>query len=134
MFFAVAQFFGSFGPWVYGKLIGNGTDHTALFIGYLLGAGVMLLGAVIEAILGVDAEGRSLEDIALPLALAGRLALSPPRRAHRCAPAPGRPLGARSAFERVRLRRGGTTAGREGELGRPRAREHGRDDRGRRTR
>ena len=69
VFFAVAQCFGSFGPWFYGQLIGNGKDHFALFIGYLIGAGVMLIGAVVEMFLGVDAEQRSLEDIALPLAL-----------------------------------------------------------------
>jgi MFS family permease len=71
VFFAVAQFFGAFGPWIYGKLIGNGTDHTALFAGYMLGAGIMMIGAVVEAFLGVDAERKSLEDVALPLSLHG---------------------------------------------------------------
>ncbi len=67
VFFAIAQTFGAFGPWFYGKLIGNGTDHYKLFIGYLIGAAVMLAGGVIEAFLGIDAEGRSLEDLARPL-------------------------------------------------------------------
>jgi len=33
VFFAIAQSFGAFGPWLYGKLIGNGQDHTKLFWG-----------------------------------------------------------------------------------------------------
>ncbi|HLI54439.1 MAG TPA: MFS transporter [Acidimicrobiales bacterium] len=71
VFFAVAQCFGAFGPWFYGQLIGNGKDHFALFIGYVIGAAVMLAGALVEVALGVNAERRSLEDIALPLALQG---------------------------------------------------------------
>jgi len=67
VFFAIAQTFGAFGPWLYGQLIGDGKDHTKLFIGYLIGAGVMILGGIVAAILGVDAERKSLEDIAAPL-------------------------------------------------------------------
>ena len=70
VFFAIAQSFGAFGPWLYGELIGNGQDHFRLFVGYLIGAGVMLLGGIIAAFLGVDAEQRSLEDIAEPLSAA----------------------------------------------------------------
>ena len=44
VFFAIAQSFGAFGPWLYGELIGNGQDHFKLFIGYLIGAGVMVIG------------------------------------------------------------------------------------------
>jgi MFS family permease len=69
VFFAVAQTFGALGPWLYGKLIGSGTDHSALFYGYMIGASVMILGAVVETILGIDAEQKSLEDVALPLGL-----------------------------------------------------------------
>jgi Sugar (and other) transporter len=69
VFFAVAQSFGALGPWLYGQLIGNGSDHFALFIGYLLGAGVMVVGALVEVGLGVDAENRSLEEVALPIGL-----------------------------------------------------------------
>lgn len=71
VFFAVAQSFGAFGPWFYGRLIGNGKDHFALFVGYMIGAAVMFVGAVVEILLGVSAERRSLEDVALPLALQG---------------------------------------------------------------
>ena len=123
VFFAVAQFFGSFGPWVYGKLIGNGTDHTALFIGYLLGAGIMLLGAVVEAVLGVDAEGRSLEDIALPLALQGD---SPSPHLGALTGAP-RPPAARSVLD-LRPRGGGASGASPGPV------EAEGDSRGSRTR
>jgi MFS family permease len=71
VFFAIAQCFGAFGPWFYGQLIGNGTDHFKLFVGYLIGAGVMVVGAVVETVLGIDAEGRSLEDLASPLGASG---------------------------------------------------------------
>ena len=71
VFFAVAQCFGAFGPWFYGQLIGDGKDHFALFIGYIIGAAVMFIGAIVEIFLGVDAEQQSLEDIAMPLALQG---------------------------------------------------------------
>jgi MFS family permease len=70
VFFAIAQSFGAFGPWIYGELIGNGQDHFRLFIGYLIGAGVMLIGGVVAAFLGIDAEQKSLEDIAQPLSTA----------------------------------------------------------------
>src|SRR3954452_19557280 len=67
VFFAIAQGFGALGPVIYGHLIGNGDDPNKLFIGYLLGAGVMVFGGVIEIALGISAEGKSLEDIASPL-------------------------------------------------------------------
>jgi hypothetical protein len=75
VFFAIAQCFGAFGPWFYGKLIGDTTGqtpdfllhHSKLWIGYLIGSAVMILGAIIELWLGVNAENRSLEDVATPL-------------------------------------------------------------------
>jgi MFS family permease len=67
VFFAIAQGFGALGPVIYGHLIGDGKDHTRLFIGYLLGAGVMIVGGIVEIFLGIAAEGRSLEEIASPL-------------------------------------------------------------------
>jgi MFS family permease len=67
VFFAIAQCFGALGPVIYGALIGKGTDRGPLFWGYMLGAGVMIVGGVVAAVLGVDAEGKSLEDVALPL-------------------------------------------------------------------
>ena len=68
VFFAIAQAFGASGPLIYGNLVGDGTDPVPLFYGYLLGAGVMIVGGLVAAFLGVDAEGKSLEDVASPLA------------------------------------------------------------------
>ncbi len=47
VFFAIAQSFGALGPFVYGNLIGDGKDSTRLFLGYLLGALVMVLGGAV---------------------------------------------------------------------------------------
>ncbi len=66
-FFSIAQVFGALGPVLYGALIGDGKDRTPMFWGYLLATGVMLLGALVAAVWGVDAEGKSLEEIAPPL-------------------------------------------------------------------
>ncbi|MET7397413.1 MFS transporter [Dactylosporangium sp. NPDC005572] len=67
VFFAIAQCFGAIGPIFYGWLIGEGEDPGKLFIGYLIGALVMIIGGVVEAVIGVDAEGKSLEHVATPL-------------------------------------------------------------------
>jgi MFS family permease len=92
VFFAIAQTFGAIGPWLYGLLIGNGQDHFRLFIGYLIGAGVMVIGGIVEIIFGVAAEGKSLEDVASPLS-------SVPARSEPRTPVTGgpRPAAARAA-------------------------------------
>jgi len=69
LFFAIAQCFGAFGPWFYGKLIGDGANHGALTLGYLIGAAVMVAGGLVEVFIGIDAEGKSLEDVANPLSM-----------------------------------------------------------------
>jgi MFS family permease len=69
VFFAIAQCFGAVGPILYGHLIGNGSDPGALFVGYLVAAGAMVAGGLVEATLGVRAERTSLEDVASPLSL-----------------------------------------------------------------
>lgn len=66
-FFATAQIFGAIGPVFYGWLIGDGSDRGPMFWGYLIASGIMLLGAIVAAVWGVDAEGKSLEEIAPPL-------------------------------------------------------------------
>jgi MFS family permease len=71
VFFAIAQIFGAVGPVFYGALIGNGSNRANLAIGYLVGGGMMILGGVIEAVLGINAEGKSLEAIAPPLTEVG---------------------------------------------------------------
>jgi MFS family permease len=72
IFFAIAQCFGALGPVIYGALIGDGTQPVKLFLGYLLGAAVMIAGGLVAVVFGVAAEGRSLEDVAAPLAAVGR--------------------------------------------------------------
>ncbi|HEY1619570.1 MAG TPA: MFS transporter [Streptosporangiaceae bacterium] len=67
VFFAIAQCFGFLGTHLYGHLIGTGKDVNALYWGYLLGAGAMILGGLVAAFLGVAAEGKPLEDVARPL-------------------------------------------------------------------
>ena len=66
-FFATAQIFGAIGPVFYGWLIGDGSDRGPMFWGYLIASGIMMLGAIVAAVWGVDAEGKSLEEIAPPL-------------------------------------------------------------------
>lgn len=66
-FFATAQIFGAIGPVFYGWLIGDGADRTPLFWGYLIASGIMAFGALVAAVWGVDAENKSLEEIAPPL-------------------------------------------------------------------
>ncbi|HYK70327.1 MAG TPA: hypothetical protein VEV45_20445 [Streptosporangiaceae bacterium] len=69
VFFAIAQCFGFLGTHLYGHLIGTGKDPTSLYIGYLIGAGAMIVGGLVAAFLGVDAERRPLEDVARPLSV-----------------------------------------------------------------
>jgi MFS family permease len=72
VFFAIAQIFGAFGSHWYGHLIGNGTDRNSLFVGYLVGAGAMVIGGITAIFFGVAAEGKSLEDVATPLSVIGK--------------------------------------------------------------
>ncbi len=67
VFFAVAQIFGAIGPAFYGVLIGNGTNRTALTIGYLVGGGIMIIGGLVELAFGINAEGKPLEQVAASL-------------------------------------------------------------------
>ena len=58
------------GPLFFGWLIEQASadkDITQIAIGYFVGAALMIIGGVVEAFLGVKAEGRSLESIAQPL-------------------------------------------------------------------
>jgi MFS family permease len=67
VFFAIGSIAGALGPVFYGALIGNGSSRTGLFIGYLIGAGIMLTGGLVEVFLGVQAAGKSLEQVTTPL-------------------------------------------------------------------
>ena len=58
------------GPLLFGKLIDDASadkDITGIAVGYFIGAVLMIGGGLVEAVLGIKAEGRSLEDIATPL-------------------------------------------------------------------
>jgi MFS family permease len=78
VFFAIAQVVGAFGPAFYGALIGNGSNKTGLFIGYLVGAGIMVAGGLVEVFLGIDAEGKALEDVTKPLTATSTHAVDAP--------------------------------------------------------
>jgi MFS family permease len=73
VFFAIAQCFGAVGPILYGTLIGSGNDPFRLFIGYLIGGGVMIIGGVTELLLGVPAQQKPLEAVARPLSVVAPL-------------------------------------------------------------
>jgi MFS family permease len=67
VFFAIAQVFGAVGPILFGALIGAGNNPSRLFIGYAIGGGLMIVGGIVELLLGVAAERKELEQIARPL-------------------------------------------------------------------
>ena len=56
-------------PWFFGVLIDTGS-RGALYVGYLIAAGLMLAAAAAELKFGIAAEGTGLEDIAKPLSAA----------------------------------------------------------------
>jgi MFS family permease len=70
VFFIIGTIFGAMGPAFYGALIGDGSSRSGLFIGYLVGAAIMIIGGIVELLIGIDAEGKSLEDITKPLTAA----------------------------------------------------------------
>ncbi|WP_247698014.1 MFS transporter [Streptomyces sp. RK75] len=69
LFFAIGQCAGATGPYFYGWLIGDGTERGRLYIGFLMGAVIMVVGGLAETFLGVDAERKSLESVAKPLSV-----------------------------------------------------------------
>jgi MFS family permease len=54
------------GPWIFGELIGTG-ERASISWGYAFGAALMLFAAAVQWRWGLDAERRSLEEIAAPL-------------------------------------------------------------------
>jgi zinc transporter ZupT len=67
LFYSIATAIGGIsGPVLFGNTIGTG-NAARVFVAYLVGAGYMIFAAVVELILGVRAEGKSLENIATPL-------------------------------------------------------------------
>jgi MFS family permease len=70
-FYAAGTIVGGFGgPLLFGALIQSG-EPGQIFIGYLVGAVVMIAGGIIQATMGVEAAQRDLEDIAPPLSAQG---------------------------------------------------------------
>jgi MFS family permease len=55
------------GPWLFGVLIATGS-RSSVFVGYLIGAALMLAAAIIAALWAVAAERKSLETVSRPLA------------------------------------------------------------------
>ena len=67
IFYAIGTGAGGFvAPALLGALIGTGSRES-VFLGYALAGALMLLGALAEAVLGVDAERKPLEAVARPL-------------------------------------------------------------------
>ncbi|WP_347343719.1 MFS transporter [Jatrophihabitans telluris] len=71
VFFSIAQICGAIATSLYGHLIGGANNANPprgpLTVGYYLGAGVMIFGGIVAFFLAINAERRSLEDIADPL-------------------------------------------------------------------
>jgi MFS family permease len=71
IFYAIGTLAGGVGaPLLFGWIVGTGSSN-ALFVGYLIGAGLMVFGALTEAWIGVRAERQALETIAAPLSSRG---------------------------------------------------------------
>ena len=71
MFYAAGTLVGGVAaPFIFGLLIQTGS-RSALLYGYLAGAGLMVAAAVLEAVIGVRAERKELEEITAPLSSAG---------------------------------------------------------------
>lgn len=65
-FYAVGTGLGGIiGPILFGRFVGEGIQSVAF--GYVIGAVLMVAAGVVEIVFGVEAAGRSLEDIAAPI-------------------------------------------------------------------
>lgn len=79
-FFAVSLGIGGvLTPPIFAALIGDGTDSGPLTLGYFALAVIMFSGGLVALVFGVDAERKSLEEIANPLS-APRHVIDPPTR------------------------------------------------------
>lgn len=61
---------GVLAPWLFGTLIETGS-RGAILGGYCFASGLMALAGIVEWFIGVDSEGKSLEEIAAPLSAEG---------------------------------------------------------------
>jgi MFS family permease len=67
LFYSLGTLMGGVGaPYLFGILLATGSKGMVA-LGYLLGAVLMIIGAVCEYVLGVEAAGKSLESISTPL-------------------------------------------------------------------
>ncbi len=88
LFYAVGTGVGGIiGPQLFGPLVAKNSTGP-VFEALALGAGLMILGGVVEIVFGVKAERRSLEGIAKPLTAASRMTQSAAKRVtgHRLEP------------------------------------------------
>jgi MFS family permease len=75
IFFSIAQLFGGVGPFIFGYIISGAVNEethevisrTPLAIAYGVSAAIMFGGGLVAWFLGVDAEGKSLEEISPPI-------------------------------------------------------------------
>ena len=66
-FYAVGTAIGGItGPLLFGKLVETGKE-TNVFWGYILGAALMIVAGIVQAVLGIEAARKNLEDVATPL-------------------------------------------------------------------
>jgi len=67
VFYAIGTLIGGVGaPFLFGEMIASGSRWNVGY-GYLLGAVLMMMAAVAEWAIGVEAAGKSLESISQPL-------------------------------------------------------------------
>ncbi|MGO9984882.1 MAG: MFS transporter [Rhodomicrobium sp.] len=70
VFYSLGTAIGGTGaPFLLGSLIETGS-RLSVFAGYILGAALMLIAAIVELIWGIAAEGKPLEEVARPLSAA----------------------------------------------------------------
>ncbi|MFL5738219.1 MAG: MFS transporter, partial [Actinomycetota bacterium] len=66
-FYAIGSALGGLiGPALFGKLVETG-DQGNMFIGYAIGGALMIIGGLMEIFMGIDAEQKSLEEVAEPI-------------------------------------------------------------------
>ena len=66
-FYAVGTAVGGItGPLLFGRLIETG-KASQVFVGYIIGASLMIAAGIVQALIGIEAARRDLEDIAKPL-------------------------------------------------------------------
>ena len=75
LFYAIGTGAAALAPTLFGALIQSGKP-VEIFYGYLLGAALMAAAGIIEIFFGVNAERKSLEDVAKPLSFVEEAAVS----------------------------------------------------------